>query len=177
VVLCPNNDPADSRDVETRKAQTVEALAAFAPLFAAAGILGYVEPLGFAESSLSSVVAARDAIRRSGASCYRVLFDTFHHYLGPDTAAVMGAGYDPRDTGLIHASGVEASMARERTRDEHRVLVGPRDLTGCREQIRQHIRLGYEGAISLEPFSPEVHKLGRDDLAAALKKSLRYLRD
>ena len=107
VVLCPNNDPADRRDVESRRAETVEALASLGPLFSEAGILGYVEPLGFAESSLSSVVVAADAVRRSGQSCYRVLFDTFHHYLGPDTAAVIGAGYDVRNTGLIHASGVE----------------------------------------------------------------------
>ena len=77
--------------------------------------------------------------------------------------------------GLIHASGVEASLPVERIRDEHRVLVSPRDLTGCREQIQQHVRLGYAGDISFEPFSPEVQRLGRDELATALRKSLRYL--
>lgn len=175
VVLCPNNDAADRRDADTRRAETAEALAAFGPLFSAVGILGYVEPLGFAESSLSSVVLAAEAIKRSGQSCYRVLFDTFHHHLGPDTAAVIGVGYDVRSTGLIHASGVESAVPAERTRDEHRVLVSGRDRTGCREQILQHIRLGYTGDISLEPFSPEVQRLGRDDLAFALKKTLRYL--
>ncbi len=175
VVLCPNNDPADRRGAEARRAETAEALATLGPLFTAAGVLGYVEPLGFAESSLSSVVVAADAVKASGQPCYRVLFDTFHHYLGPDTAAVIGVGYDVKNTGLIHASGVEASLPRERIRDEHRLLVSARDLTGCREQVQQHLRLGYAGDISFEPFSPEVQRLGRDDLAAALRKSLRYL--
>jgi 2-keto-myo-inositol isomerase len=175
VVLCPNNDTADQRDAETRRAETVEALAALGPLFSAAGLLGYVEPLGFAECSLPSAVTAAEAVKRSGQSCYRVLMDTFHHYLGPDTDEVIGTGYDVKNTGLIHASGVESSVAKERIRDEHRVLVGARDRTGCREQILRHIRLGYAGDISLEPFSAEIQRLGRDELAAALKKSLGYL--
>ncbi len=177
VVLCPNNDAADGRDAESRQEETVEALAALGPLFSASGILGYVEPLGFAESSLRSVVAACDAIKRSGQSCYRVLFDTFHHHLGPDTAAVIGVGYDVRNTGLVHASGVESPVAAECARDEHRVLVSGRDRTASREQIMQHIRLGYAGDISLEPFAPEIQRLGRDELAAAVRKSLRYLQE
>lgn len=175
VVLCPNNDPADRRDAETRRSETVEALAALGPLFSAAGLLGYVEPLGFAESSLSSAVVAVEAVKRSGQSCYRVLLDTFHQFLGPDTPRAIETGYDVRNTGLIHASGVESSVAKERIRDEHRVLVGARDRTGCREQIRRHVKMGYAGDISLEPFSPEIQRLGREELAAALKKSLRYL--
>ena len=121
------------------------------------------------------MVVASEAVKLSGQPCYRVLFDTFHHHLGPDTAAVIGVGYDVKHTGLIHASGVEASLPAERIRDEHRLLVSSRDLTGCREQIQQHVRLGYAGDISFEPFSPEVQRLGRDELAAALRKSLRTL--
>jgi 2-keto-myo-inositol isomerase len=175
-VFCPNNDTADRRDAATMRAETVEALAALGPLLTAAGVAGYVEPLGFAESSLSSVVVAQACVRESGQGCYRILFDTFHHFLGPDEATDIGTRYAVRNTALIHASGVEAAVPRGQTRDEHRVLVSQADRTGCREQVRQHVSFGYGGPISLEPFSPEVQKLGRADVAAAVKRTLEYLR-
>ena len=109
IVLCPNNDTKDTRDPETRLSETVAALTAFGPSFTRRGILGYVEPLGFAECSLPSIVTAVTAITRSGHSCYRVVYDTFHHYLGPDTEKEIGTSYDVSHTGLIHVSGVESS--------------------------------------------------------------------
>jgi hypothetical protein len=83
--MCPNNDTQDRRDVRTRIEETVGALKAFGPSFAKQGIQGWLEPLGFAESSLSSIVVAGEAVKRSGYDCYRIVYDTFHHYLGPDT--------------------------------------------------------------------------------------------
>ncbi len=84
VVLCPNNETTDTRDAVTRLAETAAALSAFGPSFVRRGILGYVEPLGFAECSLPSIKAAVTAIRQSGQPCFRTVYDTFHHYLGPD---------------------------------------------------------------------------------------------
>jgi 2-keto-myo-inositol isomerase len=176
IVLCPNNDPADVRDAATRRSETVEALAALGRLFAGRGVLGCVEPLGFAESSLASVSAAAAAVKESGQSCYRILHDTFHHYLGPDGSTDAGAGCDVRSIGLVHASGVETQLAKELIRDEHRVLVSAADLTGCREQVRRLVELGYDGDISFEPFSPAVKGLGRSQLVEALRRSLAYLR-
>jgi len=175
LVMCPNNDTKDTRDAGTRLAETTAALAAFGPAFMRRGILGYVEPLGFAECSLPSIVTAATAISKSGFGCYRVVYDTFHHYLGPDTEKEIGTAYDVSSTGLIHVSGVESPIAREKYRDEHRVLVGPSDTTFAREQIARHIRLGYTGDISFEPFAPEVQKLPRKELTAALRASLEYL--
>ncbi len=176
IVLCPNNDPADRRDAAARRSETVEALAALARLFAGSGVLGYVEPLGFAESSLASVSAAAAAVRESGQSCYRILHDTFHHYLGPDGSSAIDSDYDARSIGLVHASGVESPEAKERIRDGHRVLVSAADRTGCREQVRRLVELGYAGDISFEPFSPVVQGLGKAELVEALKRSLAYLR-
>ncbi|OHD70580.1 MAG: hypothetical protein A2177_05885 [Spirochaetes bacterium RBG_13_68_11] len=175
VVLCPNNDTNDTRDAATRLSETAAALSAFGPSFVRRGILGYVEPLGFAECSLPSIMAAVTAITRSGQPCYRTVYDTFHHYLGPDAENDIGTSYDVSHTGLIHASGVESPIAKEKYRDEHRVLPGPSDRTSCREQIRRHVRLGYAGDISLEPFAAEVQKLPRAKLADALRASLEYL--
>ncbi len=175
IVLCPNNDTADTRDARTKVAETVEALKAFGLLFMKMGILGYVEPLGFHESSLASIIVAAEAIRSSGLSCYRTVYDTFHHYLGPDTENDIGPHYQVSTTGLIHVSGVEADIPKEKYRDEHRVLPGSKDRTFCKEQIAHHDRLGYTGDVSFEPFSADVQRLSRDDLAAALKKSIAHL--
>ncbi len=176
VVLCPNNDTKDSRDAVTRVSETVDALKAFGPLFMKRGILGYVEPLGFPESSLSSILVAMDAARSSGFTCYRAVYDTFHHYLGPDTEKDIGSLYDVSRTGLIHASGVESGIAKEKYRDEHRVLPTAEDRTASREQIQRHVALGYAGDISLEPFSSAVQSMLPKELAAAVKQSVEYLR-
>ena len=177
VVLCPNNDTRDTRDAETRLSETTAALSAFGPEFTRRGILGLVEPLGFAECSLPSLVTAVTAITRSGFDCYRTVYDTFHHYLGPDGEKAIGGAYDVGRTGLIHLSGVESPIAKEKYRDEHRVLIGPADRTFAREQVRRHVKLGYTGDLSFEPFAPEVQKLGRKELAAALRASLEYVRE
>ncbi|HVO40178.1 MAG TPA: TIM barrel protein [Spirochaetia bacterium] len=176
IILCPNNDTADTRDAKTKVAETVDALKAFAPLFTERGILGCVEPLGFHESSLASIIVAAETIRSSGQGCYKAVYDTFHHYLGPDTEHDIGPHYQVSTTGLIHVSGVEADIPKESYRDAHRVLPGPKDRTFCREQIAHHDRLGYTGDVSFEPFAAEVQKMGKGELAAALKASIAYLR-
>ena len=140
LVLCPNNDTADTRDAKAKVAETVDALKAFGPSFAKRGLLGYVEPLGFHESSLASLVVAAEAIRSSGQGCYRAVYDTFHHYLGPDTENDIGPHYVVSNTGLIHVSGVDADVPKEKYRDEHRVLPGPKDrdiLQGTDQPSRQ----------------------------------------
>ena len=176
IVLCPNNDTRDGRDAVTRVAETVEALKAFGPLFMKRGMQGFVEPLGFPESSLSSILVAMDAARSSGFTCYRIVYDTFHHFLGPDTESDIGSLYDVSRTGLIHVSGVESGIAKEKYRDEHRVLPGAKDRTFSKEQIERHVALGYVGDISFEPFSSAVQSLPPKELAAAVKRSLEYLR-
>ena len=175
IVLCPNNDAADTRSPALRASETIDALAAFGPLFAEVGILGYIEPLGFAISSLASLVLAQEAIRKSGFSCYRVVHDTFHHYIGPEDQTILGGVYDVRNTGLVHVSGVEVDLPADEYRDEHRVLVGPADRMKSREQMLRLDELGYSGDYSFEPFSPVVQRLGRTELVAAFRKSLAYL--
>ncbi len=175
IVLCPNNDASDRRAAPERAADTAESLAAFAPLFEKAGLLGYVEPLGFGISSLASIAVATEAIARSGAACFKVVIDTFHHHIGPDTAAVFDSAYKIASTGLVHVSGVEVDIPLADYRDEHRVLAGPNDRMKSREQLRRLESLGYEGIYSFEPFSPAVQRLSPSELASALGSSLAYL--
>jgi 2-keto-myo-inositol isomerase len=175
VVLCPNNDIGDSRDTDRIRKETLDNLKSFAPLFERAGLIGLVEPLGFTESSLGSLVAAVDIIRETDCSCYKVVHDTFHHHLGPESAESLQKGYNIGYTGLVHVSGVEAEMPKEQFRDEHRVLVGPKDRLKSREQVALLLELGYSGDVSFEPFSPQIQSLPAGRLARAIKDSLEYL--
>ncbi|MDR2484799.1 MAG: TIM barrel protein [Treponema sp.] len=180
VVLCPNNEKGDIRTPNRKYADTVEALAEYGPLFAEYGIAGYVEPLGFGTSSLASLPAAVQAIKASGYGCYRTVFDTFHHYIGPDNAAVfgmdgLGASYEIPYTGLVHISGVEGPVSPERFLDEHRILIGPKDRMGNKELIGRLDRLGYQGFFSFEPFSAAVQHMQAHKLAQAVEESLQYI--
>jgi 2-keto-myo-inositol isomerase len=175
IVLCPNNDASDSRNQAQRTAETADALAAFGPKFVAAGVLGYVEPLGFTISSLASLVEAQAAIRKSGYSCYRTVIDTFHHYIGPENQSIFGSGYAIGTTGLVHISGVEAEIEISAYRDEHRILIGPGDKMKSRELIKRLDELGYRGDFSFEPFSPTIQNLTTRELTEAIQSSLGYL--
>ncbi|MBA3061701.1 MAG: TIM barrel protein, partial [Atribacteria sp.] len=66
IVFCPNNDVNDKRSSEEIFEETVKALKSFGPLFKDSGMQGYLEPLGFEECSLRSIVTAMRAIQESG---------------------------------------------------------------------------------------------------------------
>ena len=175
IVLCPNNDTADARTPVQSLRDTTAALKAFRPQFESSGVLGYVEPLGFPESSLRSVLSASQAIREAGGSCYRMVFDTFHHYLGPDTAEDVEQKLDVSLVGLVHASGVEAELDKGAMKDGHRVLVTNGDRMGNVAQIARLVARGYAGDVSLEPFSSEVQKLDRKAFLEAARETIGIL--
>lgn len=175
LVLCPNNRPDDIRLPEQKYHDTVEALNTYAPLFSAAGVLGYVEPLGFGISSLASAELALKAIRESGASCYRVLVDTFHSYLGPDSPALFDDPAVIQKIGLVHVSGVEAAIPKSQFADAHRVLPSPADGMHSAALMARLEQAGYRGMYSFEPFAKEVQALGAKELASALRASIEYL--
>ncbi|MDR3170160.1 MAG: TIM barrel protein [Treponema sp.] len=180
VVLCPNNEAEDKRTPRQKYRDTVEALESYGPLFVQYGIAAYIEALGFGISSLASLPAIVNAIKSSGFGCYRALLDTFHHYIGPDNASIfgmdgMGASYELPYTGLVHISGVEATIPVADYRDAHRVLIGPKDTMHNKEAIQSLDALGYLGIFSFEPFSEAVQKLSPKELATALNASFAYL--
>ena len=104
VVLCPNNDPADDRTASQACSDTVQSLRVLGPIFATGGVTGLVEPLGFPESSLDSLLTAQRAIADSGAN-FGLVYDTFHHHLGPDDARAIERDLDISLVGMVHASG------------------------------------------------------------------------
>jgi 2-keto-myo-inositol isomerase len=168
LVLCPVNDASWRRSVRERLDGLRQALRALAPILAEADIVGLIEPLGFAASSLRLKGEAVEAIEElEFGDRFRLVHDTFHHYLAGE------ARLFPEWTGLVHISGVEdASLPLERTRDEHRVLVGANDLSGALLQILALME-GYSGAYSFEPFAASLH--GLDDIAGALELSMHWI--
>lgn len=175
IVLCPNNDVNDRRNSKEIFKETVGALKSFAPLFEESNLLGYVEPLGFKESSLSSLVTAMNAIKEAGCPNYKIVHDTFHHYIGPDTFDIIEDKYNLSYTGLVHISGVESVIPTEQYRDNHRILVSVQDRLKSKEQIELLIKLGYNGDISLEPFAKEVQKMEIEEIKSAIDKSIGYI--
>jgi 2-keto-myo-inositol isomerase len=169
IVLCPNNDRDDGRSSLQCYRDTVAALKRIGPLLEAAGIMGFVEPLGFEACSLRSKETAVQAIRESGEEVYRIVHDTFHHFLGPDEKVF------PTETGLVHISGVETDIDPTQFRDEHRILIGPQDVMDNQTQISELEGKGYSGFYSLEPFSPQVQKMPIKALSQALDESLELI--
>jgi 2-keto-myo-inositol isomerase len=168
LVLCPVNDvgyrPAESERLGSLRL----ALRGLAPILAEAGIIGLVEPLGFAGSSLRLKEEAVEAIEELElGDRFRLVHDTFHHYLAGE------ARMFPEWTGLVHISGVDdASLPLNWIRDEHRVLVDANDRCGTLLQILALME-GYDGPYSFEPFAASVH--AADDIAGALEISMHWI--
>lgn len=169
LVLCPVNDPGDGRSADQRQGDTIKALKAYAPVFRKYGIAGLVEPLGFSICSLRTKKAAVEAIKSSGEGCYRIVHDTFHHFLAGEKEVFAGM------TGLVHISGVEAPVPIGKITDDHRILIGENDRMDNRGQLKALLESGYEGPVSYEAFSPAVHALGPADLRKRIEASNAYL--
>ena len=168
LVLCPVND-AGYRLSESERQRTLrDALRALAPILEEAGILGLIEPLGFAESSLRLKEEAVEAIEELDlADRLRIVHDTFHHFLTGE------ARFYPEWTGLVHISGVDdEQLPLERLRDEHRGLVDVNDRSGTLLQILALME-GCDGPYSFEPFAARVH--AQADIAGALEASMHWI--
>ena len=175
IVLCPNNDLNDKKGSEKIFKETVKALKFFGPLFQDSGMQGYLEPLGFEECSLRSLVTAMKAIQESGYPVYKIVHDTFHHHIGPDTFDTIKNDYDISYTGLVHISGVESNIPVKEYRDNHRVLVSEQDKLQTKEQIALLLKLGYAGNISFEPFSQKVQEMEIEKIKSAIDHSIEYI--
>jgi len=175
IVLCPNNDVNDKRNPEEIFKETVKALKSFGPLFKDSGLWGYLEPLGFKESSLRSLIIAMKTIQESGYPVYKIVHDTFHHHLGSDTFDTIENDYDISYTGLVHISGVECNIPAYEYRDNHRVLVSEQDKLQTKKQIELLLKLGYAGNISFEPFSQKVQEMEIEKIKSAINNSIEYV--
>jgi 2-keto-myo-inositol isomerase len=170
IVLCPVNDPADTRSAAQQRTDLVAALREYAPLFDRFGMTGLVEPLGFSICSLRFKAQAIGAIAEAGLSgIYRIVHDTFHHYLSGEQEVF------PDQTELIHVSGVHPGTTREAMTDDDRLFVDGRDVMDNRGQLALLYGQGFGGHLSFEPFSPAVRQLSPDHVRMRVTESMEYL--
>ncbi|QFY62396.1 TIM barrel protein [Rhizobium grahamii] len=168
ISLIPSNDGRQEPD-EKRLADLRHALSEVLPLLRSAGLKALVEPLGFTTSSLRLKREAVDTIAAVGGNDhFRLVHDTFHHFLAGETE------YFPEMTGIVHISGVvDPTVAPDAMQDGHRILVDDRDRLDNIAQIRALEALGYKGAYSFEPFAPSVH--ADPHLEDSVRKSFQFI--
>jgi 2-keto-myo-inositol isomerase len=170
LVLVPVNDGSGRADGE-RQSNLRRALEALSKILSERGLTGLVEPLGFEICSLrlkSEAVAGINAIDGSGT--FKLVHDTFHHHLAGEKQLF------PERAGLVHISGVrDPSVAVADMRDPHRVLVDEADRLGNVRQIEALVKGGYDGLLSFESFSEEVHGLKYP--SAAIAESIAFIRN
>lgn len=170
IVLCPVNGLGEEEDRERWHQRCVEALITYADLFGEYDLLGYVEPLGFATSSLRTKEEALRAIKESGkGSHYKLVHDTFHHYLGGEKQ------FYPQETGIVHLSAVVEEKPMASIQDSDRVLLSSFDILNSKEQVKALVRGGYDGYLSFEPFSREVQQSPLDVILKQLGQSCALL--
>ena len=170
IVLCPLNDAGDRRTSTQRSEELVAALDAYGPLFAETKMVGLIEPLGFAISSLRTKKAALEAIAKCNyPRSYRLLHDTFHHYLSGEIE------FFPQQTAVVHVSGLLPGKSKAATTDEDRILVTKDDIMDNRGQLATLLGGGCTAPISYEPFSSQVRDLPLSKLKPQLQESIDYL--
>jgi 2-keto-myo-inositol isomerase len=168
VSLIPRNDNMGMGNGE-RQANLCVALKALKPMLEDHDLVGMVEPLGFEVCALrykSEAVEGIEAV--GGKGRFKLVHDTFHHTLA------HGGPLFPEHTGIVHVSGVvDQEVGISEMRDPHRVLVTPGDRLGNVEQIAALQAAGWNGPVSFEAFSPDIHAL--PDPAQALRASMDHM--
>jgi 2-keto-myo-inositol isomerase len=120
--------------------------------------------------SLRTKTAALEGIAKCHyPECYKLLHDTFHHYLSGETE------FFPKQTAIIHVSGLVAGKTKAATTDEDRILVTKDDIMDNRGQVATLLEDGCTAPISYEPFSSQVRDLSLTELKRQLQKSIEYL--
>lgn len=168
VSLIPRNDGIGVGKTERIKCLR-ETVIKFAPVLERNSVLGYIEPLGFEQSSLRSKSEVVDVLEELDlTNRFKLVHDTFHHHL------TGGEVLFPKHTGMVHISGVvDKDVPIEQLRDDHRVLVDKADVLNNLTQLKQLIDGGYNGPVSIEAFSPQVHALKNPKVK--LSESFNYI--
>jgi len=174
VVLCPNCNAGDRRSEAQKREDTLESLQLLAPLFKQYDVAGYVEPLGFGISSLRSSLLTQTLIRNSAAP-YKMVLDTFHHYLSEVSQTDFDTQIQVEQIGLVHLSGVEDPMNKSALSDEQRIMLSDKDRLKSKTQVQNLERLGYRGLYAFEPFSSQLDKWTEQDIEREIRQSIALL--
>lgn len=169
VVLCPVHNEDHGWSAAEAEKNLRDGLRQLKPILEANGVTGYVEPLGMKGSTMKrqdmAVAAVGDI---DGWDTYQLCYDTFQFFRCGDTQLV------PERIGLAHMSGIaRTDLAPGELTEPDRGLIFVGDRVGNIAQLRALKAAGYEGFVSMEPFSPQVQR--DPDLAAHLQASLEYV--
>jgi 2-keto-myo-inositol isomerase len=175
IILCPANSNSDFRSKKEQYQDTVIMLKELASIFTEYNIMGFIEPLGFKSSSLSSVITAMGAIREVGYEGYKIVFDTFHHAIGPDNLEKLRNEYDMNLTGIIHLSAVTVDLSTEEYKDEHRNIDFINDKLKSKKQLEYFANNDYNGIISFEPFARDLQELNKGELKNRINMAIKNL--
>jgi 2-keto-myo-inositol isomerase len=157
VVLCPAHLPGDDLHADAH-VRLCDGLRALQPMFADAGIKGYVEPLGMRHSSMNRQLQAVAAVDDIGGWQNFQMCDTLF----------------PERIGLIHISGIaRADLTPADLTEPDRGFVFLGDRVGNIARLRAMIAAGYSGFVSMEPFSPTTQQ--DPQITARLRASLDYV--
>lgn len=133
-----------------------------------------MEPLGFGISSLRSSLLTQSLIRDSGVP-YKIVLDTFHHYLSDVTQPEFDAQIQIDGIGLVHLSGVEDLRAKSALSDEERIMLSDKDRLESKKQVQDLERLGYTGIYAFEPFSSQLDSWTAADIEREIRQSIALL--
>nr|WP_154324393.1 TIM barrel protein [Pantoea sp. 201603H] len=168
LVLCPLNDGSTIATEDM-----LLALKTLAPLFQESGIQGLVEPLGFSTSSLRSMASAQ-ALIRAAQLPFRLVLDTFHHYLY-EAAEDEFDDLDIHNIGLVHISGVIDPRPTGMLADEQRLMLSKNDRLDSIGQVQRLEMLGYRGIYAFEPFSSTLETWHEADIEREIHHSIALL--
>ena len=170
VVLCPVHTPDHGWSEADCQRNLRDGLAKLRPILQAHGVTGYVEPLGMQGSTMKRQDMAVAAISDLDAwGDYALCYDTFQYFRCGDTKLF------PQHIGLAHISGISRrDMSPETLCEPDRGLVFLDDRVGNIAQLKTLLASGFDGFISMEPFSPLVQQ--DPDLPAQLRASLDYVK-
>ena len=169
VVICPTHQPGDDQHTDVH-ARLCEGLAALKPIFAGAGVIGFVEPLGMRHSSMNRQAQAVAALDDIGSDDdFQLCYDTFQHFRASDDSLFLDR------IGLVHISGIaRPDLGPAELTEPDRGFVFPGDRVGNIARLRAMYDAGYSGFVSMEPFSPETQNDPK--LAERLQASLDYIK-
>lgn len=169
VVLCPVHNEDHGWTTAEAEHNLRDGLRNLRPILRDHGVIGYVEPLGMKGSTMKrqdmAVAAVSDI---DGWNDYQLCYDTFQFFRCGDTQLF------PQHIGLAHMSGIaRTDQAPAELVEPDRGLIFLGDRVGNIAQLRALKAAGYQGFVSMEPFSPTVQT--DPELAARLRASLEYV--
>ncbi|MCA9094811.1 MAG: sugar phosphate isomerase/epimerase [Planctomycetaceae bacterium] len=139
------------------------------------GVLPSMEFLGFVEQ-IHTIESAQRIVRESKESGGTIVLDPFHVYRGGGSFDSV-RGLNPDEISICHFNDTRFEIPQTEQTDADRVLPGEGELPLV-EILRDLIRIGYRGALSLELFSPELWQLDPEVVARdGLERMQRMIAD